>query len=124
MMQLRTDRTGPTYAWLLPKHREVPALRGPWPATSPTVRVESTLRGVTAFIGTDEYVNGWASYLLVEATPLGKGQGWEIRHRPTGGELVRVSAPSKVEALVVVKHAARAHAAALGLRMYRPDGSR
>src|SRR5207245_11718472 len=100
------------------------ALRGARASTSPTVRVESTLRGVSAFIGTDEYVNGWASYLLVDATPLGKGQGWEIRHRPTGGELVRIGAGSKVEALVVVKHAARVHAAALGLRMHRPDGGR
>ncbi len=124
LVRVFTDRTGPAYSWSLPRHRELPGLRAAWTLLKPTVRVESTQRGVVAFIGADEYVNGWASYVLADASPLGRGEGWEVRDRPAGGELARLQVASKVEAMSAVRRAARAHAAALGLRLHRGDGAR
>jgi hypothetical protein len=122
LVRVFTDRTGPAYSWSLPRHRELPGLRVDLVQIKPAVRIESTQRGLVAFIGTEEYVDGWASYVLVDATPLGRGAGWEVRDRPSGGEVARLQVPSKAEALTAVRRAARAHAAALGLRLHRGGG--
>ena len=51
----------------------------------------------------------------------GRGEGWEFRHRPDGGELVCTRFPGKVQALSAVRKAARVHAKALGLPLHRPE---
>ncbi len=122
LVRVFTDRTGSAYSWFLPRHRELPGLRAALAQIAPTVRVESTRRGVIAFVGTEEYVDGWASYVLAEASPLGRGEGWEVRDRPSGGELARLKVPGKGEAMSAIRRAARAHAAALGLRLHRGGG--
>lgn len=123
LVRVFADRTGPAYSWSLPRHRELPGLPVAIAQADPAVRVESTLRGLVAFVGTDTYIEGLTSYVLAEATPLGRGEGWEVRDRPAGGELARLQVPGKPEALTAIKKAARAHAAALGLHLYRPTGT-
>src|SRR5256885_790495 len=93
----RPSWTGTAYSWFLPRHRELPGLRAALAQIAPTVRVESTRRGVIAFVATEDYVDGWASYVLAEASPLGRGDGWEVRDRPSGGELARLKVPGKAE---------------------------
>jgi len=123
LVRIFTDHTGPAYSWSVPRHRELPGLPAALALITPKIHVESTRRGVVAVIGTDEHVNGWASYVLAEAASLGRGEGWEVRNRPAGGELDRLTVASKAEALSAVRRAARGHATALGLRLHRGGGA-
>lgn len=122
-----TDRTGPEYAWSLPRHRELPTLRA-WMVRGTAVVwvVSDAVRGeVIAFVGRDDVAHHEPPlYVVAGAYPAGRGRGWELRHRPQGGALVSTVVPSKAAAASAVKRIAKEHAAALGLRMHRPGVAR
>jgi hypothetical protein len=119
-----TDRTGEGYGWSLANWHELPTLRSWQIRGTATVRVDSTRHRVVAFVGTGESEYWYlgqrpAMTVLAEATPAGRGQGWDVVNRPDGGDPVRVRVGSTAAALSAVKRAARVHAKALGLRLDR-----
>lgn len=120
LVRLYTDRTGSDYSWTLERHQELTTVTAARVRVIPTVRVRNSSHNVVAYIATDDFLRGFGMVTLADASPLGRGRGWEIRDRPTGGEITVTVVASKAAAVSLVRAAARAHAKALGLSVYRP----
>ena len=59
---------------------------------------------------------------LADARRLGRGPEWTVSDRPGGGDEVTTRHASKAAAKTALRRVARAHAAALGIRVCEHDG--
>ncbi|MBT8225449.1 MAG: hypothetical protein HKP61_21925 [Dactylosporangium sp.] len=120
-----TDLTGQAYAWRLDNHNEVPTVPAYPHPDQARVHVDDHRERIVVFVGTRRpYYRDRGAVVLAEAIHAGRGRGWKVADHAGGGDPVCTTVASKAAAMTLVRHAARAHAQALGLRVHHPEVTR
>lgn len=111
-----TEESGPEQPWKYPRWRHLDAIAPPLVVHGkPEIRVvdypwrdSAIYAAATIDTSYAEIVSG--DGILVQASPLGKGKGWEVVHSPGGGPQVVIHRDSKAQARAEVHRLAREYA--------------
>lgn len=121
-----TKESGPHQSWRYPSWRKLDATRPELTFNgTPEVRVfeyEWREGPMYAFATMDTIVPDIVSGdgILVSARPLGPGKGWEVAHRPDGGDQVVIACNGKAKARSELRWLARQYAKKLGVKLTLP----
>lgn len=116
-----TDKTGPAYSWLIPRHRQLDAVAPPRrPHGTPEIRIVEygydRAAPMYAVLTVDTAYHAENKDPVAEAH-YSRENGWKVTHRPAGGDLVVIDCDSKAKARTALRAAARQHAKALGVKV-------